>query len=326
MEKKKGRNKKDKKNEKDKNFKRLMRLAERTEGLETRDKIKLVLFLGGIKPNAEVILKIGAKNLEDKFNFEKKLKEGGVLFKASSPKSYEEIKKIKGNKVIWEIAGSYYIYDLFKSKKDKEHFEEYNKLLEKGKYLLGDRLAGKHYGYPSCCVERFMKEKGEGFLKKKYNYWGYYKKQEELDRKFPFVFHRPCSLKCRGSRKLNKKYEEGLKRLSRKIYKEYLGESRFKGKLIVGGYSDVEVKGKSIWPEKEGYEYELIFRKPFFGHYYLVSFLSRKKYEKGQVLKGEVVLKYDYAMVRILKEKKKVISGLHHERKLPLLGEVTIGM
>ena len=303
---------------------RLIKFAERAKGLEIRDKIKLVLFLERVKPNAEIILKINSKNLEEKFEFEKMLKEGGVIFSVSRAKSYEEIKKMKGNKVIWEIEGTYYIYELFKSKKDKEVFKHYLELLNKGKYNEGDRAAGKHYGYPKCCVERFIKEKGENFLKKKYSYWEYYKKQQDLDRRFPFIFNTACSLKCGGSLRINKRYEEALKKLSKKIYKEYAGKGRFKGNLIVGGISDVLIKGKSIWSKKSGYEYELIFKKPFRKHYYLVSFLNRKKYEEGQVLKGEVILQYDYAKVKISKEKRKVIKGLHHERKLPLLGEVTI--
>jgi type IV secretory pathway ATPase VirB11/archaellum biosynthesis ATPase len=123
---------------------------------------------------------------------------------------------------------------------------------------------------------------------------------------------------------MNKKYSEALKKASKKIYREYTSKGKFTGSLIVGGISDVEINGQSIWPKKTGYEYELIFKKPFRKHYYLVSFLSRKKYEIGQVLKGEVILQYDYAKVKILKEKNKIIKDLHHERKLPLLGEVTI--
>ncbi len=342
MKKRLGRKKTGKKSLGGKRLGKLIKFAERVKGLEIREKIKLILFLFGIKPNAEVILKISGKNLDEKFEFEKKLKEGGVLFSVSKPRSYEEIKKIKDNKVIWEIAGTYHIYDLFKSKNDKEVFKRYLKLLEKGKDDEGDRLMGENYGYPKNCVEMFIKEKDDNFLKKKYSYWEYYKKQQDLDRKFPFVFHRACSLKCKESLNLNKKYGEGLKKASKKIYKEYASKSKFKGGLIVGGISDVMetfsgfqdteelrssrvlIKGKSIWPKKKGYEYELIFKKPFRRHYYLVSFLSRKRYEKGQVLKGEVVLKHDYAKVKVLKEKRKVIKELHHERKLPLLGEVTL--
>lgn len=304
--------------------KKLIKFIERLNGLEIGEKIKLILFLDGTKPNAEIILKISNKNLGEKFDFEQKLKERKIIFSVSKARSYEEIKKIKGNKVIWEIAGTYHIYDLFKSKKDKETFNHYLDLLDKGKYNEGDKVAGKHYGYPKCCVERFIKEKDENFLKKKYGYWGYYKKQQDLDRKFPFVFNRSCSLTCSKSIKLNKKYKEALKKLSKKVYKEYTGKSKFKGNLIVGGISDVSIKGKSIWPKKSGYEYELIFKKPFRKHYYLVSFLDRKKYTKGQVLKGEVVLHHDYAKVHILRKKKRVIKDLHHERSLPLLGEVTV--
>jgi len=308
----------------DKKLNKLIKFIERAKGLELREKIKLILFLDGVKPNAEVILKIDPKNLGDKFELEKLLKDKGVIFLVSRARSYEEIKKIKGNKVIWEIAGTYYIYDLFKGKKEKERFKKYLELLKKGKRAEGNRIVGEQYGYPRCCVSQFVKEMKTDFLKKTYSYWTYYKKQQDLDRKFPFIFHRACKVDCEKSEELNKKYEEVLKKRSKKIWKEYKGKNKFKGELIVGEISDVEISGKSIWLGKEGYEYELIFRKPLRRHYYLVSWLSQQKYKKGQVLKGIVELQYDYAKVKMLKEKKKIISGLIHERKLPLLGEVEI--
>lgn len=303
---------------------RLIRFAERSRGMDTKEKIKLALFLEKIKPNGEVLLKISSKNLGEKFEFEELLKKEGVLFSVSDAKSYEEIRKIKGNKVIWEIEGTYFVYELFRSRKDQDNFNRYLDLLDRGRYDDADRIAGKHYGYPRCCVDRFIKEKSENFLKQEYTYLDYYKKQQEIDRKFPYIFHRPHSLACKESARMNNKYAEGLKKASEKTYKEYVGKGKFKGSLIVGGISDVEVKGKSIWPEKKGHEYELIFKKPFRSNYYLVSFLSKEKYSQGQVLKGEVMLQYDYARVKILKKKDRVITGLHHERKLPLLGEVTI--
>ena len=42
---------------------RLIKFAERAKGLETREKIKLVLFLKKTKPNAEVILKSIGKEI-----------------------------------------------------------------------------------------------------------------------------------------------------------------------------------------------------------------------------------------------------------------------
>ncbi|MFH1682686.1 MAG: hypothetical protein ABIA37_02715 [Candidatus Woesearchaeota archaeon] len=306
------------------NLDRLIKFAEYARGLDTKEKIKLILFMKKIKPNAEVLLKINPKNLGEKFEFEELLKKGGLLFSVSNAKSYEEIKKIKGNKILWEIEGTYFVYDLFKSKKDQDNFNRYLELLDKGRYDEGDRIAGKHYGYPKCCVERFIKEKSENFLKKDYSYWDYYKKQQDVDRKFPYLFHRPHSLTCKESAKMNKRYGEELKKASKKIYKEYVSKGKFKGSLIVGELSDIEVKGKSIWPNKTGHEYELIFKKPFRSNYYLVSFLSKEKYVKGQVLKGEVILQYDYAKTKIIRKKDKIVAGLHHERTLPLLGEVTI--
>ena len=86
--------------------------------------------------------------------------------------------------------------------------------MNKGKYGEADKVAGKHYGYPKSCMGRFIKEKSAEFLKKNYSYWDYYKKQQDLDRKFPFVFHRPCSLKCRESLRMNERYRRKAKNRS----------------------------------------------------------------------------------------------------------------
>ncbi len=308
----------------DKLITKLIKFTERSKGLDLKEKIKLILFLQEIKPNAEIILKTGSKNLGEKYEFERLMVGAGILFSVSKPKSYEEIKKIKVNKIIWELEGTYHYYDLFKNEKTKKEFNKYLKLLNKRKYSIADKIVGKHYGYPRCCVERFIKEKDEKFLKKNYSYLEYYKKQQDIDRKFPFLFHRPHSLTCKKSIQLNKQYGQIINKISKKVYKEYLSKSKFKGNLIIGGLSDVEINGKSIWSTKKGYEYEIILKKPFRKHYYLLSFLSKKKYELGQVLKGEVIFHQDYAKVKILKEKKRIIEGIRHERKLPLLGEVTI--
>ena len=45
----------------------LIRFTEKSKGLQTKDKIKLILFLKQIKPNAEVLLKVGSKNLGEKY-------------------------------------------------------------------------------------------------------------------------------------------------------------------------------------------------------------------------------------------------------------------
>ena len=49
----------------------LIRFTEKSKGLQTKDKIKLILFLKKVKPNAEVLLKVGPKNLGEKYEFEK---------------------------------------------------------------------------------------------------------------------------------------------------------------------------------------------------------------------------------------------------------------
>lgn len=303
---------------------KLFRFIERAKGLETKEKIKLILFFKKIKPNTEIIFKIDKENLNEKGELEEHLRQNKISYEVSLPKSYEVIKKIKNNRIIWELEGTYYVYDFFKSKKDQLNFKKYLEWLKENQLKKADKIAGKHYGYPSCCVHHFLKEKKERFLQKHYTYWEYYQKQRLLDLKYKYLSYRPCSLHCPKSCQLEKKYCLEIKNTCPKLYYQYKEKNQLKGKLVVSGISDVEVQGKSIWPEKEGYEYELVLKPLFRQHYYLISYLSRKKYSIGQILKGKVVFQYDYATVKITKEKKKVLSGLHHERKLPLLGEVVI--
>ena len=61
-------------------------------------------------------------------------------------------------------------------------------------------------------------------------------------------------------------------------------------------------------------------KKPHNDRYYLISYLTKKVYALGQILEGEVTFQHNYADVVIKKEKTKLIDGLHHERRLPLLG------
>lgn len=290
------------------------------KGLDIKNKLKLILFASGVKPNTFVILRINPKSLEEKHQFEKLLKENRTIYHAGRPKSYEVIKEIKGSKVVWKIAGAWIGYDLFKDKKSEEDFQKYIDLLVRFKHKEADKVAGRLYGYPDCCTKQFIKEHDAKYLKRKYTCYEYYKKFHDTDRKFPWAFHQPHAVDCEASQKLNRIYSRTVKEAKEKVWQEYDKKRSFKTEFIVDGYSDVKSNGKTIWPEKDGYEYSLITRKPLDGKYWLISYLSKQKYEKGTLLEGEAVFRHDYANVLVRKVKKKKIEGLHHERHLPLLG------
>ena len=289
-----------------------------SRGFDAIDKIKLILFLAKAKPNAYVILKIDPKNLGEKYRFEQLLKENKVIFSASRQKGYEEIKSIKGDSVNWEMAGIWVGYDLFDSRKSKKDFMRYKSLLRRHKDVQAHKLAGRLYGYPKCCVERFAKETS-AYIKKNYSYYEFYKRLHEDDWRYPFVFHMPCSSKCRQTIALNKRYSGVVKKHALKFWKEYGKKKVFDSDMIVDEESDILVTGKTIWPEKDGHDYSVILKKPYKGKHYLVSYLTKKFYERGTVLSGKVTMQYHYAKI-VVKKIKDVIERLHHERHLPMIG------
>ncbi len=301
-------------------MKDLFQFASLSKGLDIREKIKLILFAAGTKPNTYIILKINPESLEEKYEFEKILKNNNITFKESRAKSYEEIKEIKGNKIIWELTGTWIGYDLFKDEKSLNLFKHYIDLLTRFKHKKADKIAGTLYHYPSCCIKQFAKEHDYNYVGSKFTYYQYYKKIHDSERKFPWVFHQPHALTCETTAKLNKLHEKVVKEHKPQVWEEYNKKHVHKTDFIVSGASDIIVDGVSIWPEKDGYEYELITKKPFNGKYYLVAYLTKKEYAPGQILEGEVTFQHHYADVTIKKEKKKILEGIYHERKLPLLG------
>ena len=296
----------------------LMDFAVISKGFDASDKIKLILFLAKAKPNTYVILKIDPNNLGEKYRFEQLLKENKVIFSASRQKGYEEIKSIKGDSVNWEMAGIWVGYDLFESKKSKKDFLRYQGLIRKHKDSQAHRLAGKLYGYPACCVERFAKETPD-YIKKNYRYYKFYNRLHEDDWRYPFVFHMPCSSKCRRTIALNKRNSDIVKRHAPNFWREYGRKKVFDSDMVVDEESDIIVNGKTIWPEKDGHDYSVILKKPYKGRYYLISHLTKKFYEQGTVLSGKVTMQHHYARIAV-KKIKDVIEGLHHERHLPVIG------
>jgi hypothetical protein len=297
---------------------KLIDFAVISKGLDYPDKIKLVLFAAGKKPNTYLTLKINKDDLGEKYEFEKRLRKEKVIFSASRQKGYEEIKKIEGNEIKWKIAGIWIGYDLFKDKKSKKDFQRYKSLLRKQQKSRADRLAGKIYGYPKCCTEKYIKETPQ-FIKKRYSYYQYYKRFHDADKKFPFIFHTPCTANCRSAAALNKRYETAIKKYAPEIYKKYKAKKTFERDIIIDTESDILIKGKTIWPEKNGHDYSVITRKPIEGKYYLISYLSKKNYDRGTVLSAVITKQYDYASIKI-KKIKSVINNLVHVRSLPMIG------
>jgi len=287
--------------------KQLVYFIESSECFDNIAKPRLILTALGVKPGCYCALKITPKNLDDKFHFEAHLKRAGLFFKHSPAKSFEEISEIRGNAVMWSLKGAWYGYDIFNSRDLMNKFRKYADLSMKNKHAEADRLAGLIYGYPACCIKQYVRDHKNNEFKLTYDAL---KKAQDLDKKFPFVSNNACSLKCRKTSALNKKYETALKTYAKHFYRQYSAPLAVKTDLIVEGINALD----------KGNEYALLSVSKINGHHMILSYISREKYEQGAVLGGIATIKYDYADIKI-KKVKKMLEGLHHIRKLPLLGK-----
>lgn len=298
----------------------LIDFVEKCSCFDESDKLKLILFASGAKPSAFVALKITPANLGDKFHFEKHLREKGFLFSVGSPKSFEEISAVKENKIIWSIKGTWYGYDLFRSQRYKEVFRDYIHYLRKQNHEKADISAGVLYGYPTCCIKSFIREHDLEFVKKEYSYYQYYKKIQDARKKFPFVFHAPCSLDCRETGKLNSFYRSVVKKFAPKFFREFMKKKSFNADLIVESENNItNSDGNNLWIDKDAHNYTLITKSLVNSHHYLFPFLTKDAYARGSLLSGRIMIQCGQAEVKI-KKFGKVVPNLMHIRKFKLLG------
>ncbi|MEM4254346.1 MAG: hypothetical protein QXR48_03110 [Candidatus Woesearchaeota archaeon] len=305
----------------DKQRKQLIDFAQTAQGLDDYNKIKLILFATGIKPATFIQLRINPKNLDEKAHFEKHLKALRIPFLVSRPKAYEEITRIRGNTIKWKIMGTWYGYDLFDGNKSFRLFQKYLGLVKKQEHAQADKTSGQIYDYPKCCINHYIKEHNLTFLRKKYTHYSYYKHLHDVERKFPLVMHTPCSTECKATRKMNEKYAYVLKKFAPKFWKRFSATKKYSTDVIVDNESellqDVVYGIKStapVFPVKDGHEYSLVTLKKLDDHYYILSYLTKKHIERGTILPARITNRFTYADIKLGKPKK-VISGLHHERK-----------
>lgn len=296
----------------------LVRFAETAKGFDVVQKLKLILFAVKVKPNTYVVLKISPKNLEEKAHFEQHLKRNNIIFEVSRSKSYEEITQVKDNMIKWEIKGVWYGYDLFKTKKTKKEFKEYKRLLKAQEHAEADKIAGKIYGYPSCCNEEYTKEHDLNYVKQKYSYCQYYKRMLEQDKQRPFVFHYVCSPKCGATIKMNNKYSNAIKKFAPKLWQEYSAKEIIKTDVIIDTESDIfDDNAKSIWPNKDCHDYAAIALHQIKGSYYMLSCLTKSMIPRGTIASAKITMQYNYASVTLL-SLKDFTEGVQHQRKFLL--------
>jgi len=305
--------------------KELIHFAQSAHGLDDSAKLKLILFAAGVKPATFFALKIDPQNLDEKEHLERHLVACDIRFTVGKPRAYEEITGITGNAVRWKIKGTWYGYDVFKDARHENLFAQYVALVKRQKHAQADRVSGRLYDYPRCCVEHYIKEHDLAFLRKHYTHHAYYERLHELERAFPLLMHTACSARCAASKRMNARYAVTLKRYAPKFWKAFSVTKRYEVDVVVDTESELlqdviyGIRNSTpVFPVKDGHEYALITLKPLGKHYYLLNYLTRQSIERGTVLPATVTTQYIAARVTLGKAKR-VINDLHHERHFVLL-------
>ncbi len=297
----------------------LLDFAQTARGLDDSARLKLMLLASGAKPATFFALKITAKNLDEKEHLERHLRACNLIFTAGKPRAYEEISAIRGNTITWKMQGTWYGYDAFKNQQHARLFNDYVDLVRNQKHAQADRIAGKLYDYPPCCVEHYIKEHDIAYVRRHYTHYSYYKHVHDIERAFPLLQHTACTAKCAASRKMNARYASALKKSAPKFWKQFSKPKKISADVVVDTESEFlqDNSAKQVFASKDGHEYTLITLKPAQEHHYLVSHLTKKTLARGTVLPATITRRYNYADVKLGKPKRR-ITGLHHERHFVL--------
>lgn len=298
-------------------MKSLLDFAILSQGLCIKDKIKLILFALRLKPVTSIYLLIAPNNLSETYQLEHALRLNKILYLRGREKSFEEIKRIKENKIHWDLKGLWLDYDLFHTHNQKDQFQKYKLLWQQGKLRQAHLLAGKLYDYPPCCITQYSQET-PSLIKKKYTSYHFYKRLHELDKRFPLLSYMPCSVTCKKALAQQKLFSHALKDASLSFFNHVREIIPYETTLIVDGENDILKEDKSIWPKKDGHDYVVLSTKLFRGKYWFYTVLSKKIYHRGTVLSATIKHHATYGDI-ILGKEKGIIPDLQHDRNLPLL-------
>ncbi|MBI4451564.1 hypothetical protein HY642_06335 [Candidatus Woesearchaeota archaeon] len=304
-----------------KQLRNLIDFAAKAKGFDLMCKAKIILFAAGLKPNTYLTMKVNATNLDEKDHFEQHLTACKFIFNTSKAKSFEEIDSVKANVIRWSIKGIWFGYDLFRNRKEQERFAHYVSMVEAGDRAGSDVFAGKLYGYPACCIKTHTRDTPY-YIGKHYTYHQYHWMLHEGPKRYPFLSHTPCTVDCKQSAALNKKYSAAVKKLAPKVWKDFTRKRSYTTDLIVDVEHDIvsEFGGGSIWQHRDGHDYSVISRKPFEGKYYLYHYLSKEYHSRGTLLKAKVTMFGNTADITVFSAKPNAVKDLHHQRKLLLMG------
>ncbi len=105
---------------------------------------------------------------------------------------------------------------------DEDHFKLYKKAFDV-KFSSREesiRIFGDFYGYPLCCVEKYIEDLKKG-VHPILRYWN---QLIEYERKFDLfgIFHVPCSPTCEKSKSLDNAFLKELNKIDKEIANVYL--------------------------------------------------------------------------------------------------------
>ncbi len=287
-------------------------------GMTTKDRIKLLLFALGLRPATSVYLCITPDNLKESFLFEHTLRMYKIIYLRGREKSFEEVKKIQHNKIVWDVTGLWIDYDLFHTVKQKEQFIQYRKLWQLDKERnKRNTIAGKLYDYPLCCITQYNKETPR-YICKNVDSYAFYNRMHVIDKKFSLLSYAPCSLLCKNALSQQNHFATAIRNASLSFWNHLHEVDVYETDVIVESENDIIVDGKSIWKTKNGHDYIVLAVTPFHGKHWFYTVLSKKPYPVGTVLSATIKQYATYGEV-LLGREKGYIKDLHHERNLPLL-------
>jgi hypothetical protein len=308
----------------DEQRKELLHFIQRAQGFDLAAKLRLILCVLGEKPATFAALKINPKNLDEKAHFEKHLRACKIPFSAGRAKGYEEITRITGNTITWNIAGTWYGYDVFADKKQQRLFVKYVALVKRQQHEAADKLSGRLYNYPPCCVAHYIQEHDLKHLRRNYSHYSYYKHLHDVERAFPLVMHTACSTRCAATKRMNARYAAALKKHAPQFWKMISSAKKYSCDVIVDTESELSpniIYGSRsrgpVFPKRDGHEYSLVTTKPLDKHYYLLNHLTKQRLPRGTVVPAKVTRRFTYADVALGKPKR-TIKNLHHQRHFVL--------
>jgi hypothetical protein len=148
------------------------------------EKLKPSATFGGLEESEEILKQLGMYYIVNKTRH-------GLVFDATYDKDvYEQFKSIR----------NFEEQDIRTNSYDEKDLKEWQNTCDH-EYL------GRIYGYPQCCMDAYSEYMRTG------KHSNELVKKEEIPEELCCIDHRPCSVKCKASLKMGKRFKGTLKKI-----------------------------------------------------------------------------------------------------------------